>query len=244
MAGHDTISENNSVAEVQSVSAAGRMMNIVVIASSGHAKCVIDSIELAQHFRIVGLVDDYRRIGEKTGTHRVLGTISDLPNLVSVYQLGGFIVAIGDNFARAAVTSRVKLLCPELDLICAIHPSAIVARGAVIGAGTVIMAGAVIAPACEIGMGCIINTGASIDHDSIMHDFSSIGPRVVTGGNCQIGAFTAIGIGAVLSHRIRIGAHSVIGAGAVVLRAVEPFSVSYGSPARHIRTRIAGEKYL
>jgi sugar O-acyltransferase (sialic acid O-acetyltransferase NeuD family) len=219
-------------------------MNIVVVGSSGHAKCVIDSVELAGRFRIIGLVDDFRTVDETTLSYKVLGTISDLPNLVSVHQLSGFIVAIGDNFARAAVTSKVKLLCPELDLICAIHPSAIVARGAVIGAGSMIMAGAVIAPTCEIGIGCIINTGASIDHDSAMHDFSSIGPRAVTGGNCQIGTFTAIGIGSVLSHRICIGAHCVIGAGAVVLRAVESFSVSYGSPARHIRTRIAGEKYL
>ena len=220
------------------------MIDIVVIGSSGHARCVIDSVELVGHYRIVGLVDDYRRIGEKTGNYRILGTVSDLPNLVSVHQLGGFIVAIGDNFARAAVTTMVQSLCPGLDLMCAIHPSAIVARGTVIGGGTVVLAGAIIAPECVIGVGCIINTGASIDHDSTMHDFSSIAPRVVTGGNCQIGTITAIGIGAVLCHRICIGAHCVIGAGAVVLRSVKSFSVSYGSPAMHIRTRIAGEKYL
>lgn len=219
-------------------------MNIVVIGSSGHAKCVVDSIELAGRFRIVGLVDDYRSAGERTGAYVVLGTISELPKLAQVHQLTGFIVAIGDNFARAAVTSKVQLLCPELDLVSAIHPSAVIARGAVIGAGTVILAAAVIAPECRIGIGCIVNTAASIDHDSSMQDFSSLAPRAVTGGNCQIGTFSAIGIGAVLSHRICIGAHCVIGAGAVVLRAVESFSVCYGCPAQHIRFRIAGEKYL
>ncbi len=220
------------------------MIRILVIGSSGHAKCVIDSIELAGQYRIVGLVDDYRAAGERTGIYQVLATIKDLPDLVREHQPTGYIVAIGDNFARASVVDKVKLLCPELDLIQAIHPNAIVARGSVIGAGTVIFAGAVVAPGCEIGMGCVINTAASIDHDSCMHDFSSLAPRVVTGGNCQIGKYTAIGIGAVLSHRISVGAHCVIGAGAVVLRAVEPLSISYGSPARLIRTRVAGEKYL
>ena len=219
-------------------------MNIVVIGSSGHARSVLDSIELAGHFRVVGVVDDYRAIGENAGSRVVLGAVGDLPKLVSIHQLKGFIVAIGDNFARAAVTSKVQSLCPELDLVRAVHPRAIVAQETVIGAGTVILAGAVIAPGCVIGTGCIINTVASIDHDSSMHEFASLAPRVVTGGNCQIGAFAAVGIGAVLSHRIGVGAHSVVGAGAVVLRSVEPFSVCYGTPARHIRVRVAGEKYL
>ena len=220
------------------------MINIVVIGSSGHAKCVIDCIELAGRFHIIGLVDDYRAKGERTGPHVVWGAISELPKLAQVHQVTGFIVAIGDNFARAAVTSKVQSLCPELDLVSAIHPSAIVARGTMIGAGTVILAAAVIAPECRIGIGCIVNTAASIDHDSSMQDFSSLAPRVVTGGNCYIGTFAAIGIGAVLSHRVCIGAHCVIGAGAVVLRSVESFSVCYGCPAQHIRSRIAGEKYL
>ena len=220
------------------------MISIVVIGSSGHAKSVLDCIELERQFRVVGLVDDYREIGEKAGSHLVLGGVSDLPKLVLLHHLKGFIVAIGDNFARAAMTSKVQSLCPGLDLVCAVHPRAIIAQGAVIGAGTVVLAGAIIGADCVIGTGCIINTAASIDHDSSMQDFASLAPRVVTGGNCHIGTFTAVGIGAVLSHRIGVGAHCVVGAGAVVLRSFESFTVCYGNPARHIRMRVAGEKYL
>ncbi len=229
------------------------MTNIIVIGSSGHAKCVLDSIALAQKsrasdtadkFRVVGLLDDYREKGERTGSIEILGAVSALPTLVGAYQLTGFIVAIGDNFARAAVISKVQALCPELDLVSAIHPSATVAQDAHIGAGTVVMAGAVVAPGCLIGRACILNTAATIDHESRMADYSSLAPRVVTGGNCQFGAFAAVGIGAIVSHRVHVGAHSVVGAGALVLQSIDAFSVAYGSPARHIRTRVAGEKYL
>jgi acetyltransferase-like isoleucine patch superfamily enzyme len=36
----------------------------------------------------------------------------------------------------------------------------------------------------------------------------------------------------------------VIGAGALVISDIAPFSVSYGVPARHIRFRKHGDKYL
>jgi sugar O-acyltransferase (sialic acid O-acetyltransferase NeuD family) len=220
------------------------MINIVVIGSSGHAKCVLDSVELGAQFRVVGLVDDYRARGERIGKYEVLATVGDLPQRIAVHQLTGFIVAIGDNFARAAVTEKIKLLCPGLALVTVTHPKATVAHNATIGAGTVIMAGAVVAPGCTVGSGCIINTAATIDHDSCMKDFSSLAPRAVTGGNCHIDTFAAVGIGAVLSHRVIVGAHSVVGAGAVVLTDVAAFSVAYGCPARRIRARVAGEKYL
>jgi len=47
-----------------------------------------------------------------------------------------------------------------------------------------------------------------------------------------------------LRHRIAVGEHAVVGAGAVVLRDVDPYTVAYGNPARRIRERAAGERYL
>lgn len=82
-------------------------MNIVVIGFSRHAKCVIDSVELAGRFRVVDLIDDYQTTGKKAGSHRVPGTIGKIANLVGVHQLDRFIVAIGDKSARAALTAKM-----------------------------------------------------------------------------------------------------------------------------------------
>ena len=90
----------------------------------------------------------------------------------------------------------------------------------------------------------IVNTGASLDHDSTMLDFSSLAPGVVTGGNCVIGDHAAIGIGAVIAHGVTVGDHAVVGAGSTVLKDIARFSVAYGSPARFVRERAVGAKYL
>jgi acetyltransferase-like isoleucine patch superfamily enzyme len=106
------------------------------------------------------------------------------------------------------------------------------------------MAGVVVNPCCAVGRLCILNTGASLDHDSVMHDHSSLAPHATTGGNCEIGAYSAVSIGAVLIHGVKVGEHSVVGAGAVVTRAVRPYRVVYGVPAREVRERRAGDRYL
>jgi sugar O-acyltransferase (sialic acid O-acetyltransferase NeuD family) len=220
------------------------MQNILIIGSSGHAKVVIDVVERQGGFRIAGLIDPFRTVGEETSGYRVLGAESDLPVLAEQLAVQGVLVAIGDNFVRSSVTARVAALCPQLPFVSAVHPQASIARTVRIGAGSVVMAGAVINPGCEVGEGCIVNTRASLDHDSVMEAFSSLAPAAATGGNCCIGRCSALGMGALLLQRMRIGSHCVVGAGAVVTRPVADLCVSYGAPAKTIRGRQAGDKYL
>ena len=220
------------------------MLNIIVIGSSGHAKVVIDIVERQGQYRLVGLIDAFRAVGEETLGYRVLGAEADLPVLMEGLAVAGVLVAIGDNYARARVTASIAALCPQLSFVSAVHPQASVGRGVRIGAGSVVMAGAVVNPGCDVGPGCIVNTRASLDHDSVMEAFSSLAPAAATGGYCYLGTCSALGMGALLLQRIRVGAHSVIGAGAVVTRTVADLCVSYGAPAKIIRTRQAGDKYL
>jgi len=220
------------------------MKNIIIIGSSGHAKVIIDIIEREGKYKIVGLVDRYRNIGEQTLGYEVLGDEEDLPHLIKTHSLSGAIVAIGDNFIRAKVVAQVREICPYLTFVSVIHPESSIAKDVSIGEGTVIMAGAIVNSSCSIGRFCILNTNSSLDHDSVMEDFSSLAPRVTTGGSCRIGGYAAISIGAILIHGIHIGEHTVIGAGSTVLKHLESFKVAYGTPAKVIRERNIGEKYL
>lgn len=220
------------------------MENIVIVGSSGHAKVIIDIVLQEGKYKIVGLLDRFRTVGEKTLGYAVLGTENELPALVKAHDLKGAIVAIGDNFIRSQVASRIKEICPDLPFVCALHPKAAIATDVSIGAGTVVMAGAVINPCSSVGRFCILNTQCSLDHDSVLEDFSSLAPGAVTGGNCQLGQYAAISAGAVLIHGIHVGEHSVIGAGSTVMNSIEAFVVAYGTPAKTIRHRKQGDSYL
>lgn len=220
------------------------MDNIVIVGSSGHARVVIDIVEQERKLNIVGLIDRFRDVGEQTFGYTILGKEEELPQLVEEHCLEGVIVAIGDNFVRSLVVNRVSELCPQLEYKCALHPKAVVASGVSIGAGTVVMAGAVVNPGCSVGRFCILNTASSLDHDSVMGDFASLAPGVVTGGKCHIGSHSAIGIGAFLSNGVCIGEHTVIGAASLVLKPIGDLVVAYGVPARAIRCRRPGDIYL
>ena len=221
-----------------------RMKNILVVGSSGHARVVIDIIEQQGSYKIAGLLDRNRPVGETTMGYNILGSESNIKDLRDKHKVDGIIVAIGDNSIRSDVAETIYGLCPDLDYVSAIHPRATIGRDVSIGDGTVIMAGAVINPCCSIGRGCIINTTASLDHDSVMGDFSSLAPGAITGGNCVIGQHAAISIGATLLHGISVGEHTVIGAGATVLENIDAYKMAHGIPAKVVRERKAGDKYL
>ena len=220
------------------------MSAIAVVGASGHAKVVIDIIEREGKHRIAGLVDRSGEVGTIHFGYEIIGRDEDLANLVDAYSLTGAVVAIGDNWIRFQAVRAIEGNVPGFGVVTVVHPSAQIAQGATIGAGTVIMAGAVINPDSRIGRGCILNTNSSIDHDAEMGDFSSLAPNAATGGNVCIGECAAVGLGACVLEGRRVGEHSIVGAGATVLNDIPGFVVAYGTPARVVRSRAAGDRYL
>lgn len=220
------------------------MQRIVIIGSSGHANVIFDIVLREGKYEIAGLIDRFQSVGTSISGFQVLGREEDLPRLKEEHRVTGAVVAIGDNFVRSEVASHVSSLCPKLPFFSTIHPGAAIARDVSIGEGTVIMAGVVVGPSCSIGRFGILNTSSSLDHDSTMGDFSSLGPGVATAGRCRIGTHSAIGIGAVLVENVTVGEHSVVGAGSTLLNDVPAYSVAYGTPAREIRRRLPGDRYL
>lgn len=217
---------------------------IVIIGSSGHAKVVIDIAEREGKYAVVGLVDRFRKVGEQTLGYRVLGREEDLPQLVKSLGVTGAFVAIGDNFVRSKVAAHVAEVCPDLPFVSLIHPKASIAKDVSIGHGTVIVAGVTVNASCSVGRFCILNTNSSLDHDSVMEDFSSLAPNAATGGKCRIGSYAAVSIGAVVINGVRIGEHTIIGAGSTVIDHIEACRIAYGTPARSIKARKPGDPYL
>lgn len=220
------------------------MQKIVIVGSSGHAKVIIDIVRQEGKYEIAGLLDRFRDVGEETMGCQVLGQEEDLPTLVNEHGIEGALVAIGDNFVRATVAQRIQELCPDLPFVKAIHPKASIASEVTIGAGTVVMAGVSVNSGSTVGRFCILNTNSSFDHDSVLGDYASLAPGASAGGNCRVGDYTAICIGTVMINGMHVGEHTVVGAGSLVVEPVEPYVVAHGSPAKPVRSREPGDKYL
>lgn len=208
--------------------------NLSILGASGHGRVIKDIAECLG-VRVCGFYDDDPNRSSLGAAY--LGSMADYRELS---ERGACLLGIGDNRVRREVVERLESL-PYTRLV---HPSAIVAADVEIGEGTVVMAGAIINPGCRIGRHCVINTGAILEHDSVMADFSSLGPRTVVGGGVQIGEESFIGIGATVSHGLRIGGASLVGAGAVVVRNLPERVVAMGVPASVRRAREPGERYL
>jgi len=220
------------------------VLNIIVVGSSGHAKVVIDCIEKENKYEIIGLLDRFKEVGSSSFGYKIIGKEEDLQNLIKKHKIEGGIIAIGDNFIRYTVYDKILKDVPQFNFIKVIHPSAQIARNVLIGKGTVIMANTTISSEATVGNFCIINNNSSLDHDSEMLDYSSLAPGSSTGGNVKIGLFTAVSLGAKVIHGITIGEHTIIGAGSNVIKDIPEYVVAYGNPAKVIRDRLAGEKYL
>jgi len=205
---------------------------LLIYGASGHAKVVLDIVELSGDYEIVGLLDDNPRLhGRQLSGYPILGGFELLSS--KDHRDCKLILAVGDNRARRELCRRVRALGYEL--ACAVHPSAQIARGVSVGGGTVIMANAAINPGTEVGENVIINTGATIDHDCVIEDYVHISPGVHLAGEVNVGELAHIGIGASVIQGVRIGRNSIIGAGAVVIDDIPEGVTVVGIPAEVIK---------
>ena len=216
----------------------------VVIGGSDLGRQVIDLLESVGEHEVVAVVDRELEVGTDAAGHPVLGSDEELALHAKETCADAFLVAIGDNFTRSQVTTAARKMCPNLELLSAVHPSATISGRATLGAGTIVLAGAVVSNDCRLGSGVLLGTNSSLDHDCTVGSYASLGPGAVTGGHVHIGSTTALAVGATVVNAVSLGAHTVVGAGAVVLDDLPDHVVAYGVPARVVRERAEGEPYL
>lgn len=220
------------------------MKNIVIFGASGHGSVILDCIEREGKYNVVGFLDSFKKKDRQHCGHPILGNAFDLPYLMDKHNVYGGIVAIGDNWIRNAIVKRIVTVAHDFEFVSVIHPSAIIGRDVKIGRGVAIMPGAILNANSQVHDFCLLNTSASLGHDGVIQEFSSLAPKVCTGGAFNLGKFSAICLGTQIIENIRIGRHSVVGAGSLVVKDIDSYSLAYGAPAKVIRKRNAGEAYL
>lgn len=163
----------------------------------------------------------------------MLGSDDDLAATASRCGATHAFVAVGDNRARAELTTRCEHA--GLGLATAVSRFARLSRQVELRDGAALLPGATVNAATRIGVGAIVNTNASVDHDCSIGEFVHIAPGVSIAGGVTVGPHAFIGIGARVIPGITIGAGAIVGAGATVIRDVPADSTVIGVPAKPIR---------
>ena len=220
------------------------MKNIVLIGGGDQAHYTIDIIHKQGKYNIVGIIDAQEKLNTEKFGYKIIGRQENIKHLISIFDIHGAVISIGDNWTRYYVASQVKKLVPEFKFFNAIHPSCIIGEHVKFGEGIVAMAGIIFNPRATVGDHTFFATGAQVEHDCIIGDYASISAGSITGGYVELGNFAAITLGVTVFDRTKIGENSVVGAGSLVVKDLPDNVLAYGNPAKIIRPRKAGEKFL
>lgn len=217
-----------------------KKMRVLILGAGGHGRVVLDILLQAREYDVVGFLDSNADIhGRRVDGIPVRGGIDELEKIRAELNVGGVIIAIGDNGVRRGLARQIQQT--GLELINAIHPSVTLAYNATIGRNVVIAAGAVVCANCQIGDSVILNTGCIIDHQTMVGEGTHICPGVRIAGRVKIEPGVFVGIGATVVPKVTLGCESIVGAGAVVLEDVLPMATVVGVPAIPVKLASASE---
>jgi sugar O-acyltransferase (sialic acid O-acetyltransferase NeuD family) len=203
--------------------------DLTIIGCGGHARSVAD-IALASGWTRVVFVDPNAGADESIYGFPVVTLDEARARGVRIER---YIVALGDNAARAAAAEQFRALTgrgPE----SVIAASAYVGREAQAGTGLFVGAGAHIGPATRIGDNVIVNTRAIVEHETVVGAHTHVAVGAILLGRVTIGERVLVGAGAVVRDGVRVASDVSIGAGAVVTGDIGAAGSYAGVPARRL----------
>jgi len=188
---------------------------IILIGGGGHCRACIDVIEQEGRFTIEGIVDVPEKIQHKVLGYPVIGSDSDLAELIKTCP--NVLLTLG----QIKTPSRRIELFYDLMTMGARYPViksplAYVSRHALVAEGTIIMHHAVINAGATVGRNCIINTKALIEHDAVIEDHCHISTGAVVNGGATTGSGSFFGSGAIAAEYTSIPSNSYIKANSLI----------------------------
>ena len=203
----------------------------------GHNTPVLLDLAIGCGYTIAGL---YHYNDERTGDvdhgFKILGSFDDL------WQAGNcqgknFLLTMGDLDVREKLARKILSLGGRLPTL--IHPSAVISTFAKISnIGVCIFPFVFVQSDSIIGDNTVILSHVNISHNTKISENCFIAGCAIVGAYTEVEEHVFIGQGALtISGKCDIiGHHSFVGAGALVTKAIKPYSIVAGFPARVIKT--------
>jgi len=208
----------------------------VILGGGGHARVLIDCIQMIGRIKLVGILEhDRTRWGQELMNIPILGG-DDLLAEISARGVNCFVVGVGgtgNNQPRQRLYDMG--LANHLKPLTIVHPAAVCSRWAKVGAGSQLLPGSIINAGAVIGMNVIVNSGAIVEHDCVVGNHVHIATGAKLASTVRVGDGAHIGAGATVRQCLTIGERAIIGAGAVVVKDVVADTVVAGVPARPLR---------
>lgn len=220
------------------------MKNILLFGLRRNFKIIVNEILKTSSYNIIGFIDE--NINDKfiiIEKKKIFNRNKDKKKLINKKDTKG-IITFGDNFLRKQIFSKVYKINKNFKWEKLISKQSFISKNVVIEQGSVVMPGVIINSYSRIGQMCLINTGSIIEHDNYFKNFSSAGPGVTTSGNVIVNELSHLGTGSVVIHDIIIGKNTILGANSVAIKNLDSDSVYVGNPAKKIKKRKIGSKYL
>lgn len=208
------------------------MTRVVGLGAGGHAKVVIEILQLVGGYQLEGLLDPKKELhGSEVAGVCVLGDDSLLTELHDrgVHHAFIGVGTTGDTSLRKKLFDKART--SGFQIVSSIHPAANLSRSATFGHGVTLMAGATINASAQLGDNVIVNTAAIVEHDCVIGDHVHIATGARLSGGVVVKNGAHIGLGALVKQKITIGQSAIVGVGAVVVKNVPADVTVVGVPA-------------
>lgn len=211
------------------------MGKIYIIGAGGHAKQIIDIVEMYGQ-KIGGIFDDDIQKKHTIFYHKykVIDSISNIQKYVMSEDK--IICGIGDNKVRERIYNQISNYISFDIFTNVISPLSRISQSAIIGNGNYIGHFTNISADTIMGNNNIINDSSCITHDVVIGNHNHICPGTILSGRVSIGHGNLIGTKTNINPDISISSYNIIGSSSCIVKnIVDDFNLLVGVPAKTIK---------